>query len=85
MKHILYTEEEGGNFKYIAYKSDEETVAKFHEIIEKRRFEFRTSDKITRVIPAYIALVEDVDGYDFVINKRRIGLELLPDKEEDAK
>lgn len=81
MKHILYTEDEGGNFKYIAYASDEETIEKFNEIIVKRRFEFRSSDKITRIVPAYIALVEDIDGYDFILNKHRVGTEI---REEDG-
>lgn len=77
MKHILYTEDEGGAFKYYALHSDKETVALFHKIIAERRFEYRMGDKVIRIVPAYVTLLDDVDGFDFVINKHRIGTGLI--------
>ncbi len=73
MKHILYTEDEGGAFKYYSKHTDEETVAEFNKIIKERKFEFRTGYKVVRISPSYIVLVEDVDGYDFVANSGRMG------------
>ena len=78
MKHILYTEEEGNNFHTISKANDEETVAFFYKIIEDQRFDFRTGDYIVKILPSYIALVETVDDYDFVLGGTRIK------KEEDA-
>lgn len=79
MKHIIYSEEEGGRLKHYASGSGEEMAAKFQQIVKDKRFEFKAGDKLIRVIPTYIAIVEDVDDYDFVLDHSRIN----PPKEEE--
>lgn len=76
--HILYTEEEGGDFRYIAKPTDAETVELFEEAIKTGRLLYSIGDRIVNIRPTYVALGEIFDGYDFIIKKRRAGLKPLP-------
>lgn len=85
MLHILYTEEEGGDFQefhYIAKHSDEETQKMYDDAVKSGRLLFSIGDRTINIAPAYICLVKDVDGYDFVLKKRRIGFEIVEDEPE---
>jgi len=82
--HILYTEEEGGDFKFIAKHSDEATRQFYEETVKTGYLIHSIGDKTIKVSPAYICLSEEIDGYDFVIKRRRIGTTLLDDKKEET-
>lgn len=82
--HILYTEEEGGDFRYIAKPTDEETLKLFEETVKTGRLLYSIGDRIINIRPAYIALGEIFDGYDFIIKKRRAGFKLLPKEVKDV-
>lgn len=72
MMHILYTEDEGGSFQHIAQNTDEATKAMFDKIVRTGMVDYQTGDKIVKVRPAYVALLEVVDDMDFVIKRSRI-------------
>lgn len=88
MLHILYTEEEGGDFHefhYIAKNSDEDTKKLYDDTVKSGTLLYSIGDRTVNIRPAYIALVKDVDGFDFVLKKRRIGFELVEEKDEEVK
>lgn len=70
--HILYTEEEGGDFHYIAKHSDVETRQFFKEVIKTGYLIHSVGDKTIKVAPAYLVLAEIVDDYDFVLGQARM-------------
>lgn len=75
MLHILYTEEEGGEFRefhYIAENSDEKTRELFEETIKSKRLLFSIGDRTINITPAYICLVETKEDFDFVLGRTRI-------------
>lgn len=82
--HILYTEEEGGDFKFIAKHTDEETRQFYDEIVKSGYLIHSIGDKTIKVAPAYICLSQEIDGYDFVLKRRRIGTTLLEDEVSEA-
>ena len=71
MKHILYTVQEGGRFLYISFMDDEETTKKFNIAKKSGELVFKHEDMEVVIEPAYIALLEDIDNFDFIINKKR--------------
>lgn len=76
--HILYTEDEGGDFKYIAKNTDEETMELFKRTVETKQLLFQVGDVITSISPAYICLVQLKEDFDFVLGRSR------DEKEEEA-
>lgn len=72
MLHILYTQEEGGDFFQIAKHSDEETRLMFSETQQTGFMLYQVGDRIVKIKPAYIALVEVVEDYDFVLKDSRL-------------
>lgn len=75
MLHILYTEEEGGDFHeyhYIAENSDEKTRELFEETLKSKRLLYSIGDRTVNITPAYICLVETVDDFDFILGKTRL-------------
>lgn len=82
MKYILYSEDIGGQMHCLPSIDNEDVEATFKKVLDRRMVEFRTRDKITRVAPVYVALVESLEDYDFVDNKSNtIVREVKPDKE----
>lgn len=69
--HILYTEEEGGDFHYIAKHSDEETRQLFEDSVKARYLIHQIGDRTIRVAPAYMILAEIVEDFDFVLGRTR--------------
>lgn len=75
MLHILYTEEEGGDFHeyhYIAQNSDEKTRELFNDTVKSGRLLYSIGDRTINISPAYVCLVETVDDFDFVLGKTRL-------------
>jgi acetylornithine/succinyldiaminopimelate/putrescine aminotransferase len=70
--HILYTEEEGGDFKYISFNNNEKTRQFFLDTIKTGILNHRTGDRIIRIHPAYIVLAEDSEDYDFILKRSRM-------------
>ena len=70
--HILYTEEEGGDFHYIAKHDDEETRAFFEDVKKTGYLIHSIGDRTIKVAPAYICLAEVADDYDFVLKNSRL-------------
>lgn len=74
MKCILYTEEEGGSF-HVIQKDSQEELEKFFKTTVKTGILIHATgdgDRIIRIRPAYIALVETTEDFDFVTGKPRI-------------
>lgn len=69
--HMLYTLEEGGNFNYVAYPDDEMTRKLFEDTKKNKLLNLRMGDKIIKQKPCYIALVEETDNYDFILDRKR--------------
>ncbi len=68
MKHILYTTEEGGEYKYTKSDSDEDTVRLYNNLRETGEIAFKTGDY--EPIPqklAFIMLLEEIDHWDFIL------------------
>ena len=82
MKHILYTEDEGGAFKYLSYGSDEQGKAFYDKVVKSGRLIYQSGDRIVNIKPAYILIVEDVDGYDFVLGKRRFNGKVIEEEKK---
>lgn len=70
--HILYTEEEGGDFHYIAKHSDEETRQFFQDTVKSGYLIHSIGDRTIKVAPAYICLAEIAEDFDFVLKKSRL-------------
>ncbi len=72
MKHILYTTREGGEFRYTQGENDEVTVELFNKWKKEGHIAFKTGDAnpVSEKL-AYIMLIEDIDNWDFVINRKR--------------
>jgi hypothetical protein len=70
--HILYTEEEGGDFQYIALETYEKTVELFAKTVESGHLLFTIGDRIINIRPAYICLVETIDDFDFSSKRTRM-------------
>lgn len=83
--YVLYTEEEGGDFHYVAKNTDEETKQLYEDTVKTGRLLYTIGDRVINIRPAYICLGKDIDGYDFVLKRRRIGTKLLDDKEGEEK
>lgn len=71
MKYLLYSEDQAGTLHVLGFHTDKEVEEKYKEIIEKGVLTFRTGDRIVRIAPAYIALVEALSEYDFVLGDAR--------------
>lgn len=80
MLHILYTLEEGGDYFQIAKNSDEETRLLFDETVSTGQLIYGIGTRYTKIRPAYIALVETKEDYDFVLQDSRLN----PTKDFDA-
>ena len=64
--YLLYSEEEGGDFKVFG----EWTSEMFVELKKKGYFEVKLKDRtITRIYPAFAALVKGVNNHDFRIDE----------------
>lgn len=64
--YLIYTEEEGGNFKVFAGWNFE----KFFDLKEKGYFEVKLKDRtITRIYPAWATLAKGLDNNDFIIDE----------------
>lgn len=75
MLHILYTEEEGGDFRefhYIAENSDQKTRELFERTVESGQLMYSIGDRTINIKPAYLSLVETIDDFDFVLGRTRI-------------
>lgn len=70
-KFLLYTEDEGGDFRFISKHSDEDTQKWYKEIIETGVLQYRTGDRAIKIKPAYVAICSFDEGFDFIINKYR--------------
>lgn len=81
--HILYTEEEGGDFHYISMHTDEETARLYKDVVRLGHLVYQIGDRVIRVSPSYVCLAETVDGYDFVLKKHRIGADIIEQEEND--
>lgn len=66
MKHILYTEEQGGDFHHLKFDTDEATIKKYEEVVNSGMLIHQVGMKLIRIKPAYISLVEVEREYDFV-------------------
>jgi hypothetical protein len=74
MLHILYTQEEGGDFhSYISKISDEETRQLYEDTVKSGILMYQVGDRIIKIKPAYIALGEVKEDYDFILGKTRLG------------
>ena len=72
-KMIVFSYGEGGDYHAFRHLTNEETVNKYYEAKQTGRLSFVAGDGVTEEFePAYIALVNIVDGYDFIINEERI-------------
>lgn len=72
MKILLYSEDEGGELKAVKKGSDQETEKWFDEIVTSRMLMFSVGERITRIRPAYVALYELCNDFDFVLGKTTI-------------
>lgn len=73
MLHILYTQEEGGDFhSYISKNSDEETRQLYEDTVKSGILMYQVGDRIIKIKPAYIVLGEVSEDYDFVLGRSRI-------------
>jgi len=74
-KYILYTEEEGGEFrivdKVIAKHTPEDTEEFFKETVKSGVLLYSVGDRTIKIKPKYMALVELTDDFDFVLGKKR--------------
>lgn len=84
MRYILYTEDEGGNFISYRGRTDAETTTIYQNAISTRRLSYTdgfadtsSGSRYVNIVPAYICLLEAIDGYDFVSNRHRIGSEIV--------
>lgn len=86
MKHILYTEEEGGDFHVIggddAYLQD-----LFDKTVKSKILVYSTGDgdRVVKIRPAYMEIVETTHEYDFVLGSSRADYGKSAKKEKDAK
>ncbi len=62
---LVYTEDEGGDFKFL----DDFTKEDWEKLEERGWFEFRMGDAITRIYPAFAALSVTLDNHDFRIDE----------------
>ena len=63
---ILYTEEEGGDYKFIAKHTEEETIDFYNTTIKTGLLKFMSGQKITKLKPKYITLAKTIEDYDFI-------------------
>ena len=68
---ILYTEEPGGEYKYIAKHTSEETLTFYKEILKTGTINFVKGDLIAKIRPAFVTLNERIDNYDFSTKSKR--------------
>lgn len=69
--YILYTEEEGGDFRYVAKHSDEETLKLYEETVKSGILIYQIGDQIFKIRPAYIRLAGTIRDFDFVLGRSR--------------
>lgn len=62
-KFLLYTEREGGDFKFIADFS----WGQYYNLLKKGYFTHRLGDGTVKIYPAYATICEALEGYDFRI------------------
>lgn len=70
MKAILYTTEEGGDYKFTQAGSDAETISMFNHLKETGEIALKTGD--AEPVPqklAFIMLLNELDHWDFVLAK----------------
>jgi len=75
MLHILYTEEEGGDFRefhYIAENSDKKTRELYETAVKSGQLMYSIGDRTVNIKPAYISLVETTEDFDFVLGRTRM-------------
>lgn len=74
-KYILYTEEQGGDFrivdKVVAKHDPQDTEEFFNETKKSGILLFTVGDRTIRIKPKYMALVEVADDFDFVLGRAR--------------
>ncbi len=63
--HILWTEEEGGSFHYFSKPTDAETKGFFEASRKKRMIEIYGADKVVKIRPILMILVENKEVFDF--------------------
>lgn len=62
--HILYTEEEGGNFQYLAKETDQKTRDFYELCVKSRMIDHQTGSKLIKIRPNLILLVENTKEFD---------------------
>lgn len=70
-RFVLYTEDEGGEFRYIAQHTDEETVEFYNGVVKTGILYFKDGDRFVRIRPAYISLCSIDEGFDFILKDYR--------------
>lgn len=62
--HMLYTEEEGGEYRYLAKDTEQETIDFYNLCVSKGMIEHFQGSKIIRVKPVLMMLVKNTDEWD---------------------
>lgn len=62
--HMLYTEEEGGDFRYIAKDTEQDTIDFYNLCVQKGMIEHYTGSKIIRIRPVLMLLVKNTEEWD---------------------
>lgn len=62
--HMLYTEEEGGEYRYIAKDTEQETIDFYNLCVQKGFIEHFQGSKIIRVAPVFMMLVRNFEEWD---------------------
>lgn len=63
--HILYTEEEGGNFQYLAKEDDQATIDFYNLTVKKGVLEHTQGSRLIRIKPNLMCLVRNFEEFDF--------------------
>lgn len=72
MKHIFYTTNEGGNYRYTQSDTDSSTVDLYEKLKSDGFIELRYGDaKPKKEYLAFIMLLDEIDNFDFMINQKR--------------
>jgi len=72
MKHIFYTTNEGGNYRYTQSNTDENTVKVYEKLKSDGFIKLRYGDaKPKKEKLAFIMLLDEVDNFDFMIHQKR--------------
>lgn len=72
MTYILYTKKEGGQYFVLKGKDDVDTRERYDQAVKTRQLDILEGRAVIAQTIFFIALVEEIDNFDFQINRKRI-------------